>query len=1185
MADTATPAPPPAAPAAPAAAKAKPPKEVMRMRFAELEPRDSDLGVPPDLYQNVSLFAQLKQKPSLDRYPGTTVIRHYKPGEVVCRQGEPGWTAFYILTSRDVEGLFRQLNSPNTWDWKDRADALDAEGDAADRTAVTVFLAVPPDARRKASGVTQKIRAPRVMPKNIAIDAPIDLDSQTCLAKLKEGDLFGEMSCLNRTPRSATIIAHHECYVLEMLQNIFESVLKDPAYKDKNNAVTRKRAIEQMLERLPLFSNLDQEQIALINKEALLKSYKSGAIICDENDRSEDMFIIHRGLVQALKGATALIAPDDVTDWAAFAARLAHDPAAAWLWDRLPVSVRSHIGVDDPEDRRDTLDFFNRLIKGPVLTQKAEFAAPAAKAVAAKPVADAAKAAEALATTQALIDELTAAAKALEPTVEPYVAELRGFAFGLDPTSADAQPRRDAVRQQARNLYREDPFLTFDPLMDEVHATAGNLASALETLVPTALTAAGGLTPGAQTPLDALNAIDDAADAVQREYDLMAAGMKLLGTACDDPLGSWASKENPAHDEFKKLKAAAEAVTKDAVKTAPRVKFREAFTAFQAVIEKNVAAGRGVNRLVLQQALPDVFAPFTFGAVHKPPAPKPPGPVLTPASVPEWAKLRLRLGAIKGLDALRAALPKAALALLKSDQKQDRQEVVHSVNDIIKGEPLHEEPAYGGVVWCDLVRRELDAAPDKVDDWTERTKRRVNRAVLQSVLTALKPFKADAGPDTTLAYRAKGELIGEMGLFFNTPRSATCVAFIHSRSEWGQQIAGDVSDEELIDLLHIPASLFAKLKQNANFRDQVKKEAGQRRKGDIDVLYSPVTDLNRPAQASEKFRELGLVQGQRLMLIDLEKCTRCDECVKACISTHDDNRSRLFLDGPRYGKYLVPTTCRSCLDPVCMIPCPVGSIRRGDNNQIVIENWCIGCQACADQCPYGSIQMGDIGVIPEGAMGWLVAPLASAEADPMAVKSWRARPTPLKIDRDHPAAPAFACKYEFHIDTSRMREHVNENGQRVAAKEFSIEALTPKGSAVTVWLNGKEVEREGKPKRKPGTKIVLGKEVSFESERHIYPIPTPAESFKASRNAVVVRVVPPANYRGEFFDLRCDEVRPMEHAKVADVEVEYVEKGVTHQAVVCDMCTDLPGQKPACVHACPHDAAMRVDARVNFPTR
>jgi Fe-S-cluster-containing hydrogenase component 2 len=93
------------------------------------------------------------------------------------------------------------------------------------------------------------------------------------------------------------------------------------------------------------------------------------------------------------------------------------------------------------------------------------------------------------------------------------------------------------------------------------------------------------------------------------------------------------------------------------------------------------------------------------------------------------------------------------------------------------------------------------------------------------------------------------------------------------------------------------------------------------------------------------------------MLIDLDRCTRCGQCVDACVSAHDDGRTRLYLDGPRFEKYLVPLSCRSCMDPVCMIGCPVGSINRGDNGEIEIRDWCIGCSLCADQCPYGSIQM------------------------------------------------------------------------------------------------------------------------------------------------------------------------------------------------------------------------------------
>lgn len=108
---------------------------------------------------------------------------------------------------------------------------------------------------------------------------------------------------------------------------------------------------------------------------------------------------------------------------------------------------------------------------------------------------------------------------------------------------------------------------------------------------------------------------------------------------------------------------------------------------------------------------------------------------------------------------------------------------------------------------------------------------------------------------------------------------------------------------------------------------------------------------------TRRYVELGLYQGQELLVLDLEKCTRCDECVKACADSHD-GVTRVVRDGPRFGHFLVAVSCRSCHDPYCLTGCPVDAIHReGFTLEVRIDDHCIGCGLCAHNCPYGSIHM------------------------------------------------------------------------------------------------------------------------------------------------------------------------------------------------------------------------------------
>ena len=131
------------------------------------------------------------------------------------------------------------------------------------------------------------------------------------------------------------------------------------------------------------------------------------------------------------------------------------------------------------------------------------------------------------------------------------------------------------------------------------------------------------------------------------------------------------------------------------------------------------------------------------------------------------------------------------------------------------------------------------------------------------------------------------------------------------------------------------------------------------------LVRHSLNTLRSDAERSPLLREFidqGLYEGQSLLVLDLDLCTRCDECTKACVQQHGSEShgapvTRLLRDGLHFANFMVATACRSCTDAHCMEGCPVDSIHRGRHGQIVIEDHCIGCGLCASNCPYGNIFM------------------------------------------------------------------------------------------------------------------------------------------------------------------------------------------------------------------------------------
>jgi CRP-like cAMP-binding protein len=188
-----------------------------------------------------------------------------------------------------------------------------------------------------------------------------------------------------------------------------------------------------------------------------------------------------------------------------------------------------------------------------------------------------------------------------------------------------------------------------------------------------------------------------------------------------------------------------------------------------------------------------------------------------------------------------------------------------------------------------------------------------------------------AHPDggLVLRYLHRGDSFGEMGLLGAGRCPATCTALDHV--ELGEIRREDF--ERLVD--EFPAI-----------------------RAELEGLVRKHTERKAPAAARlDGFLVQAVMDAQALLLIDLDRCTRCDECVRACAASHE-GVTRLIRDGLRFrDRYLMPTSCRACHDPLCMIGCPVGALRRTDALEVLVEDWCIGCGLCVGNCPYGHLNL------------------------------------------------------------------------------------------------------------------------------------------------------------------------------------------------------------------------------------
>jgi Fe-S-cluster-containing dehydrogenase component len=119
------------------------------------------------------------------------------------------------------------------------------------------------------------------------------------------------------------------------------------------------------------------------------------------------------------------------------------------------------------------------------------------------------------------------------------------------------------------------------------------------------------------------------------------------------------------------------------------------------------------------------------------------------------------------------------------------------------------------------------------------------------------------------------------------------------------------------------------------------------------------------------------------MIIDIDKCIGCGNCVRACSAENGvpegyfrtwveryyipdwraenpvvdspDGAKEGFPEVKREGKaFFVPKLCNHCSDSPCVQVCPVGATFVSPDGVVLVDqDYCVGCRYCIQACPYG----------------------------------------------------------------------------------------------------------------------------------------------------------------------------------------------------------------------------------------
>lgn len=102
---------------------------------------------------------------------------------------------------------------------------------------------------------------------------------------------------------------------------------------------------------------------------------------------------------------------------------------------------------------------------------------------------------------------------------------------------------------------------------------------------------------------------------------------------------------------------------------------------------------------------------------------------------------------------------------------------------------------------------------------------------------------------------------------------------------------------------------------------------------------------------------------EKLLLVDMDKCTGCKQCSLACSLIKEDlfdlARGRIKILKKENIALGIQLLCEQCEAHPCIEACPEGALSREETTGIITvdKELCTKCGTCVDACPYHGIRL------------------------------------------------------------------------------------------------------------------------------------------------------------------------------------------------------------------------------------